>query len=418
MLIIAFGAYCRYRDLASPGFLVAIPWAISLSVLPFANFRFDRNSIFHIYFVIGIIIFITGYHIFARDTDRLKIYEAEKTKIEIRKNSIFAAFAIETVITIAMILYIIAKMDNTPLENLFHMLSNIRLQGDFLTSEIFPYINTLFISFTVFILYAYLNAENIRMGKAVIIFQIAIGLINAMLTIGRTSLLMLMVFCTIIIIFSKGWKNKRIIIFGSAMMGLFILIFILYNIYKYYGALSNDLTGKLGNNLLFMYVSGSSANFINWADNSRETLLYGKNMFRFIFAVFSALGFDVQVVSLLNPFAYINETLISNTYTVHYFYARDFGLGFALLIQFPIGLLHGYLYKKASQLKPFWIYVFALSIYPLIMQFFQDQYMSLTSAWIQYLLYGLIFFKTGLFLKKCDKFNVIEKADCEHRIQT
>jgi hypothetical protein len=94
---------------------------------------------------------------------------------------------------------------------------------------------------------------------------------------------------------------------------------------------------------------------------------------------------------------YITTPILSNVYTVYYNYFKDFsylGLFFNCIYSF----IHTIFYNKTRERNKFInIYFFATLMYPLVMSFFQDQYMSLFSTWVQLTFYGLIasFFVTS-----------------------
>src|SRR5438128_12375967 len=106
-------------------------------------------------------------------------------------------------------------------------------------------------------------------------------------------------------------------------------------------------------------------------------------MFRTIFAVFNKIGFEIEVPPLIKEYQY--TPFASNVYTVYQPYFDDFSVFGILLIQFFLGLFHGFLYKKIESRKPIYIILYSISLYPLFMQFFQDQYFNLLSTWIQYI---------------------------------
>ena len=47
------------------------------------------------------------------------------------------------------------------------------------------------------------------------------------------------------------------------------------------------------------------------------------------------------------------------------------------------GRMHGSLYLRAKLGDPRCVVLYGLSVYPLLMQFFQDQYLSLLTTWVQ-----------------------------------
>ena len=119
----------------------------------------------------------------------------------------------------------------------------------------------------------------------------------------------------------------------------------------------------------------------------------GLNTFRFFIAIYDKIFCSNYAKPLVQDFISIGNGVTTNVYT---FYINDFGYIYAILMQFLTGIFHGISYKKMSQMKNYWIYIFSFSIYPLVMQFFQDQYISLISTWIQILILGFIFLKTNL----------------------
>ena len=117
---------------------------------------------------------------------------------------------------------------------------------------------------------------------------------------------------------------------------------------------------------------------------------YGSHMFRTVTAVTYSLGFNTPPVPLVQPFT--NVPMPVNVYTVYQPYFGDFAHVGAVLIQFFLGLWHGFLYRKADQGSPLHICLYALFLYPLCMQFFQDAYFNLLSTWVQFGLLYLLFF--------------------------
>ncbi|MCF8150204.1 MAG: oligosaccharide repeat unit polymerase [Sulfuritalea sp.] len=117
----------------------------------------------------------------------------------------------------------------------------------------------------------------------------------------------------------------------------------------------------------------------------------GSNIFRTLLAVLRALGLPVEVPELIQP--YVSIPFVTNTYTVFSPYYRDFGLygvGFFMLL---LGSLHGWIFRQLKSVIPIIMVANALLYYALIMQFFQDQYFSLMSQWIQILGWTYLFNK-------------------------
>jgi oligosaccharide repeat unit polymerase len=114
---------------------------------------------------------------------------------------------------------------------------------------------------------------------------------------------------------------------------------------------------------------------------SNPPLGWGENTFRFFIALQHSLGLsNIQPVALIKDYAYVPDSV--NVYTVYEVYFRDFFYS-GILIP-PLYLVgHYWLYRKALLFGGVWIFYYSASVYPLVMQFFQDQYFSLLSLWIQ-----------------------------------
>ena len=114
-------------------------------------------------------------------------------------------------------------------------------------------------------------------------------------------------------------------------------------------------------------------------------LEWGANMFRSLLAILSAVGIDVQVPPLVKPYVFIPEP--TNVYTVFSPYFRDFGWLGVVLTFGALGSAQASLFQFAkTTLAPRAVIFAALSAYPLLMQFFQDQYFSLLTTWITFAL--------------------------------
>lgn len=118
---------------------------------------------------------------------------------------------------------------------------------------------------------------------------------------------------------------------------------------------------------------------------------WGGLTFRTPFAVLRAIGVPVVVPDLVQPFVKVPAEI--NVYTVFSPYYRDFGLVGIATFMLLLGSLHGWVFRQLKTGAPIIIVANALLFYALIMQFFQDQYFSLMSQWIQILGWTYVFNK-------------------------
>lgn len=115
----------------------------------------------------------------------------------------------------------------------------------------------------------------------------------------------------------------------------------------------------------------------------------GLRTFRTPLAVLKALGVDATVVPLVRPFVHV--PFGTNVYTAFSPYHADFGIVGVLAVFALLGLLTGHVAVRARGRRPVVLLLHAVLLYALIMQFFQDQYASLLSQWIQLLVLGALF---------------------------
>lgn len=121
---------------------------------------------------------------------------------------------------------------------------------------------------------------------------------------------------------------------------------------------------------------------------------FGENTFRFFIAILHSLGvIDKEPKDLVMEF--INYPVLSNVYSLYYIYIKDFWY-FGLIFNALWSFLHCWFYYRAKA-NFFYLFMYAALLFPLIMSFFQDQYVSLLSTWIQLILFAFV---AGLFVKK------------------
>jgi oligosaccharide repeat unit polymerase len=118
---------------------------------------------------------------------------------------------------------------------------------------------------------------------------------------------------------------------------------------------------------------------------------WGVHTFRFFIALQYVLGISaITPKPLVREFDFVPDP--TNVYTAYDVYFRDFAY-FGILVPPTFLILHYWLYRKAMRLGGVWIFYYSASVYPLVMQFYQDQYFSLLSMWIQIIFWYWIFLR-------------------------
>lgn len=158
-----------------------------------------------------------------------------------------------------------------------------------------------------------------------------------------------------------------------------------------------DNTEKL-HTFFTSYFTGPPLAFVSWLESSPEPA-GGKYIFRFFFAMLNALGFNAEVIPTVQEFVMV-QGVATNVFTSLYWYTIDFGTLFSCVVEFGLGILYGFFYKRAmNRKKPSLcdILIFSILIYPIVNQFFDDVLFSRLSIWIQYLLWICLFSKIALY---------------------
>jgi hypothetical protein len=94
-------------------------------------------------------------------------------------------------------------------------------------------------------------------------------------------------------------------------------------------------------------------------------------------------------------------------YTAYKFFITDYGLGSTLAIMGMIGFFHSLLFRKAHTSSVLGLYLFALTIYPVLMVIFDDQY-SQFGLYIDALVFATVYLSIQsipwrIFIGKAEK---------------
>jgi len=232
------------------------------------------------------------------------------------------------------------------------------------------------------------NTEK-SLKSSYIVIPAVLCLFYALLGTGRTFFFLLLVpaFFVVLLMRPTVLGLKQIILFFGVLIAAF--------------ALMGTLLGKVGGeekglvDEFGLYLFGGMSAFQEILAEPQH-LEYGAHTFRTPYAILAALGFDVKVTNLMQEYVFIPKP--TNVYTVFQPYFLDFGLAYVFIAQFAFGLMHSYLYGFAKRKHIIGILLYSLSMYALFMQWFQDQYLTLMSQWLQYLILLLVpFFVPWLY---------------------
>ena len=390
-------AFLKYKDIKSPAVLHNILWIASLIGIKFIDMDYELNpgTVFIICF--GAIIFQIGFSFSLRCTVR-----HHTTPITYYYKINYQAIKIITIIILI-----------ASLPSLYQYIGYLTTSGEALYDTLtaaeetlnlplyFSHYRKIVCYLSLAILGIYWTSDNYvkrRLRKyTLIILCISVLFVASVPT--RNGILSFALPLVLLFACTHKLSNKTIIFLLIIAVVGFMGIYYAISIGKYwylYETSTNPM--KVLADEIKVYLSGSIIAFD--ATYSSHAYMYtGRNTFRFFIAVGDAIFGTSSALKLTNEFVSISG-INTNVFTIYDFYIRDFGVFYALIAQFVISLIHGASYKGMRKGELFQTYMYSLLSYPLVMQFFQDQYISLLSTWVQTVLVGWIILKAKIFVKK------------------
>lgn len=380
--------YMKHRDVLYPPVLHGIIWSSVVILYLVSSGLFFIPLSLQLYFLIisGLVMFSVGSLMVTFKCRPANNFVA--SEVAIKENMFLKAIFWLPILGLPFYLYkayslgISGPLDNHFFYNLRFFLSASRYRESY---GLLAYLGTLsIVSAGLQFLVAFQNQKKSR-----VLIAIGVAAVYTVFSTGRTSVFMFLIFFVGLLVITRQLSIvKGFLLFAVTGLVVFVTI----------GALTFKGV-RMG--------SGLFENALSMLDNMRAYLLsslpafdiymhsnipigYGENMLRFLFVILNKLGLDVSPVLLAQQFVAV--PVLTNVYTIYQPYYADFSIFGALLIQFFLGLWHGFLYLKARLNKPLYIILYALFLYPLFMQFFQDQYFNLLSTWMQCFIVLFLYF--------------------------
>jgi len=201
----------------------------------------------------------------------------------------------------------------------------------------------------------------------------AIAFISCVLSGGRGGFLFL--FSSLICVYLVSTKRER---FAVAMrfarwpiLGFLLLFGGLLFVDKNISTTTNALT--FAEKSVVSYTVGPVAALDQVLLHPLDYAGAPNHTFRFFLRIGSWLGlFSYTAAPGLDKFVFI--PFGTNVYTAYKFFVTDYGVWSSVAIMGIIGFLHTLLFRKAHSGSVLGLYMFALTIYPVLMVIFDDQY--------------------------------------------
>jgi oligosaccharide repeat unit polymerase len=221
-----------------------------------------------------------------------------------------------------------------------------------------------------------------------------IALIACILSTGRTSILLLISGLSAI----RLLQTKQESLFGALRLlrwpiAIFLALYVgLIFTNKDIDGGTGGVTG-IATYFVLSYIVGPLAAFDKVVQNPADFAMTTSHTFEFPLKVAAALHLtDYTMPPWLDRFVFV--PFGTNVYTVFKFYFLELGtVGTVVLLLF-IGLLHSLLYLKARQGGRFSLYLFAYSMFTVLMVIFDDHYYE-TGVYLRVFAFGLLYFLIG-----------------------
>jgi oligosaccharide repeat unit polymerase len=228
-----------------------------------------------------------------------------------------------------------------------------------------------------------------------LVISVAVSLFYAYLSTGRTNFLLLLLMVLMPLILLGIVRIKGLIIAFLLIGVTFVLVAAMTAKGVSLEASFSENTASLMENLT-AYTAAPFVAMSKLVQVDRPAD-WGANTSRFFMSALYALGaIESPPSSLIRDYVFVPNP--TNVYTVYDVYFRDFSY-FGLFIPPLILAFHWWLYRQARVAAGRWVFYYAASVYPLVMQFFQDQYFSLLSIWIQLGFWFWVFVAPGKIVR-------------------
>lgn len=392
-------SYFRYRTIFAPTVLLNIIWG--LSNLMNLLLGWTSNEYEYLILTLPSLMFTIGFLFSTRAIKTIhvktSIYNIDQL-FYIKKNILKIVLIVELILFAYYMFFIVSKISVYYSGNLWFTLRRIIWFENTDEMLIFKYPSVPIFIMPSLLLISYRNVKRVEYKSAFILSSI-IALCWSLISTSRTqtfTFLALTLFSQLLYqptsknneLKSEIKQRRRYVVLVTVLM-LFVFCYVaLLKNGDIYGDVSIK---KFVLNSIINYTNLSSACFVIWYKNG-FTYTNGSSAFRFIFALLSSVGLDVNVANTSSGGLFITYSgLTSNAFTVARNYVQDYGVLFMAIILCIFGIIHGKMYKYAKMCtgrKNIQYCIFCGVLYvPLMYQILTDQYLNVLSGWIQYFIW-------------------------------
>src|SRR6185312_15194377 len=393
------------NDIMHPAVLFSLLWFVIL----LARFIFSYtllNELFpiristHLIIFIGALAFSGGAFIqtaiWKKESSQKKIDEVPRDPEETLNLNLRIIFL--AIIAIGLPFYILASYKLFLASNIDNFFIGLRTQLVYGDEDIGLVKYLVSFSFIVFgiNLYAFFKEKN-KVNTVSLIITFLITLTYVIFITGRGFFLILFsLYIGMAYLHNEKFSFKRILRFFS----LFMIVFMAFGIIYGKGGNKEDTVKeniKPASQATAIYLV-SAINALDWELNHQLVINHdGNNSLRLFVKLGEQLNLipNAKVEELVQPFVFVPYP--TNVYTLYSPYIKDFGIFYAWFMVVIFGFIHSWVYNKAITTKDFrYSLYYSFLLFPLLISFFMDFYLTILSSWIQIVFYTESF----IFLNK------------------
>ena len=369
-------------DYANPAFISGFIWTgIYIILLNLGEFLSDELRYSSFFF--AFLSFTIGFFLPMKVIDTSQINEVQPIKINAfwEPNWERLLILIEYIVSVIYVVLCYGNLRSygrSVWQTFLHTMSESAVLGSWWSSAFRDAITMIFIVAVAFCL---LNPS--RHNKRVLLASVP-PLIIIFLFGNRGLWFMVFTAMAFTYVYIRRPSGKRIAVIGILGVVAFLIIFLISSFDKFSKAWIYENNSEKITRYIRTYFASPPVAFLTWLD-SGYPMQNGKYTFRFICALLHVLFPNIEVVNVVQPFVNV-VGYPSNVYTALHWYSLDFGLWWAFIVEFVLGMVYGLLYKKVRMNEYpsiFAIIMLSLLIYPIVGQFFDEMFLTNFSSWLQ-----------------------------------
>lgn len=220
-----------------------------------------------------------------------------------------------------------------------------------------------------------------------LVLSAVMSVLVLLVDVSRNDILFAVLPLLFILLLGKKCSNRRIIAVLLVCFVMFFIVFVWYSSFRRLDV-EQTISDSIDQNSVsfFHYLSGAIVALDRAVQAGIVKLFSVDGDGRYTLSTLAAVS-DRLFGTTIKPYVVMGWISIgtvdqTNVYTVYHWLAQDFGIIYSLVFQFFYGLLYGWLYGRMENGSAGALLWYSVLSYPLVMMFFEDQYLSIGQTWV------------------------------------